>query len=156
MNRSLITLALCLAAGACGTTIRIPPSLDPGPNAALALVAQATGAQIYECRVRKGEVDAYEWAFVAPDAQLFDDAGHVVGRLVARAEAPSAGAIPWLLLAATSDGPEGSFTRVTSIQRVNTVGGTAPSVPCTRDGLGKQLRMHYSADYRFFVKRSQS
>ena len=48
MNRSLITLALCLAAGACGTTIRIPPSLDPGPNAALALVAQATGAQIYE------------------------------------------------------------------------------------------------------------
>ena len=40
---------------------------------------------------------------------------------------PSASAIPWLLLTAKSNGPEGSFSNVTSIQRVNTVGGIAPA-----------------------------
>jgi hypothetical protein len=171
MNRSVILLALCLAAGACVPTMRIPPALDPGANASLALVAQASGAQVYECRVRKGEVDAYEWSFIAPDAQLTDDGGHVIGhhgagpsweasdgsrvmgKVVARADSP-AGAIPWLLLAAENDGPDGRLSRVTSIQRVNTVGGTTPSVPCTRAVLGRQLRMHYTADYRFFVKHS--
>ena len=166
--------ALCAAgiiAAACAPTAQIPETLDPGASHALVLVLPASGAQIYECRVRKGETDAYEWAFVAPDAELYDSRGHVVGRhgagpywqaadgsriegkLVARADAPSRAAIPWLLLSATSSGQRGLFSDVTSVQRVNTAGGTAPLVPCTREGLGRQLRSHYSADYRFFVNR---
>jgi uncharacterized protein DUF3455 len=171
MNRFMLYGAPALGlAAACAPTMPIPAALDPGANSALVMVLPASGAQIYECRVRKGETDAYEWAFVAPDAELYDSRGRVIarhgvgpywqasdgsrieGKLLARADAPSNAAIPWLLLAASSTGPRGGlFSDVTRVQRVNTAGGTAPQVPCTRDGLGRQLRSHYSADYRFFA-----
>ena len=173
MNRFMLYAAPALAlAAACAPTMQIPEALDPGAHTALVMVLPASGAQIYECRVRKGETDAYEWAFVAPDAELYDSRGRVVARhgvgpywqaadgsriegtLVARADAPSNAAIPWLLLAVNSTGTRGGlFSDVTSVQRINTAGGTAPQVPCTRDGLGRQLRSHYSADYRFFVNQ---
>ena len=38
-----------------------------------------------------------------------------------------------------------------SIQRVNTVGGTAPAVACTADTRGKIVRVPYSADYYLFT-----
>ena len=168
MNR--ITLlcvvpAVSLAIGACTTVVAIPDTLQPAQSA-LAMVVPARGVQIYECRA-KGE--GHEWAFVAPDADLFDlhgqrighhgagpywqaaDGSRVVGTVKARADAPAANAIPWLLLATKDTGPAGAFSGVTSIQRVNTVGGTAPAVPCTRDANGKQARIHYAADYRFFT-----
>jgi hypothetical protein len=175
MNRFILRALpmLGLAAAACAPSpTRIPESLEPGPNMALVMVLPAAGAQIYECRVRKGEIDSYEWGFIAPDAELYDSRGQVVGRhgvgpywqaadgsrvegaLLARADAPG-GAIPWLLLSTASTGSRGLFSDVTRIQRVNTVGGTAPQIPCTRDALHRQLRVHYSADYRFFVKQPQ-
>src|SRR5438445_2374809 len=90
------------------------------------------GVQIYECRVRKDQAGGYEWAFVAPDADLFSARGNRIGRHYAgphwesndgsqilgtvkeRADAAVADAIPWLLRAATSVGSEGSFSKVTS------------------------------------------
>src|SRR5207253_551150 len=105
------------------------------------------GVQVYECRA-KG--DGHEWAFVAPEAELFDDQGkplgrhgagpvweaadgsRLVGTVSVKADAPSAGNIPWLLLATRNEGREGRFSGVTQIQRVNTMGGTAPAAPCTR------------------------
>ena len=166
-SRTLITCvpARCLAAAGCTT---IPEALEPA-NASLAMVVPAKGVQIYECRAKKDAAGAYEWAFVAPDAELFDtrgnrigrhgagpyweaaDGSRIVGSVKARADAPAAGAIPWLLINATSAGPAGSFSRVTSIQRVNTMGGTAPSKPCTGESVGKQAGVHYTADYRFFT-----
>ena len=157
--------AICLAAAGCTTTPPIPDALQPA-NASLAMVVPAKGVQIYECRAKDG---AYEWAFVAPDAELYDargnrigrhgagpyweaaDGSRIVGSVKARADAPVAGAIPWLLIDAKSAGPAGSFSGVTSIQRVNTLGGTAPAKPCTGDMLGKQAGVHYVADYRFFT-----
>ena len=41
----------------------------------------------------------------------------------ARADAPQASAIPWLLLSAKSVGGPGRFANVTSVQRIHTVGG---------------------------------
>ncbi len=158
--------ALCLATGACATLEAIPDALQPGPGASLAMVVPAKGVQRYECRAGKGAGEAPAWAFVAPDADLFDARGRRIGRhgagphwqaddgsriagtVKARAEAPDAGNIPWLLLSATSTGPAGSFSAVTSIQRVNTVGGLAPPKPCT---VGEQASVPYSADYRFFA-----
>jgi len=157
-------------AGACATMIEIPGPLTPGNDATLAMVLPAKGVQIYECRAK---ADAHEWAFVAPDAQLFNQKGQSVGhhgagpywqamdgsRVVAsvkaRADAPVAGAIPWLLLAAKSTGPTGAFSQVTSIQRVNTTGGTAPTQPCTRETVGQQARVDYAADYRFFTSTNR-
>ena len=59
------------------------------------------------------------------------DGSKIAGTVKERADAPLADAIPWLLLTAKSVGPEGSFSKVTSIQRVNTVGGVAPTTGCS-------------------------
>jgi hypothetical protein len=158
----LPVLAAILAAGAC--TAPVAAVLDAGPEAVLARVVPARGVQIYECRDRK-DAQATEWVFVAPDAELLDTRGHVVGKhgagpywqsndgsritakVKARADAPVAGAIPWLLLEATDAGIPGAFSGVTHIQRVETQGGIAPATACVR---GEQARVPYTAEYRFF------
>jgi FtsP/CotA-like multicopper oxidase with cupredoxin domain len=160
MKRSSIVLSL-LAAG-CASTVPVPDSLKPGANESLALIVPAKGVQIYECR-------AGSWAFVAPEAHLFDRAGKkigshyagphweaadgskVVATVRARADAPAAGNIPWLLLGTKSVGAEGAFSKVTSIQRVATVGGVAPAGGCSQPGA--RARVAYSADYYLFTAR---
>lgn len=174
MNTIVRLMPCLLAAGitACASTTApaIPTLLDPGPTTKLAMVVAATGVQIYECRAKKDAV-GYEWAFVAPDADLLDARGSVVGRHGAgpywqandgsrvvgtvreRADAPEANAIPWLLLATRSTGAEGAFSRVTSIQRVSTTGGVAPSTGCSAEAVGKTARIAYTADYRLFTAK---
>jgi len=165
-----LLLATGIVAAACTIGSGIPRTLEP-TGSMLAMVAPASGVQVYECRIRQGDIDAFEWAFVAPDAKLYDqdgkeigthgagpvwianDGSRVMGKLVARADSPISGSIPWLLLAATSTGPAGRFSAVTSIQRVNTLGGTAPSKPCNLESLGKKAGVHYTADYRFFIQK---
>ena len=79
------------------------------------------------------------------------DGSRIVGATKERADAPTGGSIPWLLLAAKSDGPEGSFSKVTSVQRLHTVGGVAPRGGCFQAEAGTQLRIGYTADYYFFA-----
>jgi hypothetical protein len=174
MYRTSSLAAAALVAGCAGTQQSspiIPDQLDPGAKEAMTLIVPAKGVQIYECRASKDKAGAYEWAFVAPEAELFDTTGGAIGRhyagphwestdgskvlakVVARADAPKAGDIPWLLLGAKSVGPEGSFSKVTSIQRVNTVGGVAPKVGCSQDNAGTPARVPYTADYYFFTAR---
>jgi hypothetical protein len=170
MNRTSRWLApacaLALAAHAGTPPADIPAPLHPASNETLAATVAASGVQIYECRAGAA---GFEWAFVAPDADLFDERGRPVGRhgagphweaadgsrvvgtLKARADAPAAGAVPWLLLSVRPSGPQGMFSRVTSIQRVNTAGGVAPSTPCTVDTMGATARVRYTADYRLFA-----
>jgi hypothetical protein len=149
---------------ACGASLQssvsaaeVPDKLKPGANETLATVAHAKGVQ------------EYEWAFVAPEADLFDaggvrfghhfagphweaaDGSRILGATKERADAPAAGAIPWLLLAAKSDGPEGEFSRFTSVQRINTVGGVAPKGGCSQSAIGTTVRINYAADYYFFA-----
>ena len=149
----------------------VPDKLKPAANESVAMIVPAKGVQIYECRARKDPVGGYEWAFVAPEADLFDtrerrigrhyggphweavDGSKIVGAVKERADAPVAAAIPWLLLAAKSVGPEGSFSKVTSIQRVNTAGGAAPEAGCSATATGKSARIPYTADYYFFAVR---
>jgi hypothetical protein len=171
------TLALCLPAllAACASQpsappLAVPDNLRPAANETLHSVIGAKGVQIYECRTKKDQPSATEWAFVAPEAELYDaqgklvgkhyggphweasDGSKVVGAVKARADAPLAGAIPWLLLGAKSVGPAGTFSKITSIQRVSTVNGVAPSADsCTAATLGKQARVGYTADYRMFA-----
>ncbi len=70
-----------------------------------------------------------------------------------RADAPRSDAIPWLLLTSKSDGPAGSFSKVTSVQRVNTVGGIAPAAGCSQSNAGTVGRISYTADYYFFTAK---
>jgi hypothetical protein len=162
-------LAGCATGPAAPTSV--PAALEPAGKQSLAMVLPATGVQIYECRAAANRPGAYEWAFVAPDAELFDQAGKRIGRhyagphweaadgsrvvasVAARADAPRTDAIPWLLLTARSVGPEGAFSKVTSIQRTNTVGGLAPSEGCSAAAAGAIARVDYRADYRLFTAR---
>ena len=151
--------------------VQVPDNLNPGANESLAMIVSAKGVQIYECRARKDQLRDYEWAFVAPEADLFDAAGTRIGRHYAgpqwestdgskilgsvkeRADAPAADAIPWLLLTAKSVGSEGSFSKVTSVQRVSTVGGVAPKTGCSQAAAGTPARINYTADYYFFTRK---
>lgn len=162
MQRVFLVLVTAVAIGAAIAQDfkAIPENLRPAANESLKRVISARGVQIYECRQRK-------WVFVAPEADLYDSRGNLVGRHYAgphweatgdgskvigtvksSVDAPEAGAIPWLLLGARSVGGKGYFSDVTSIQRVSTHGGVAPRDACPRDGF--QARVSYTAEYNFF------
>ena len=167
----VLVLLLAACASPPMSMVAVPDKLKPGANESLAMIVAAKGVQIYECRARKDQAGEYEWAFVAPEADLFDARGNRIGRhyagphweatdgskvlgtLKERADAPVADAIPWLLLATKSVGSEGSFSKVTSIQRVNTVGGVAPKAGCSQATAGAPARINYTADYYFFTAK---
>ncbi len=159
-------LPLLLAACASPPAVSWPAGLAPAPGESWLMTVPARGVQIYECRA--GAAGA-SWAFVAPEAELFDAASRPIGRhgagpvwqaadgsrvegtLVARADAPVADAIPWLLLKTRSTGPTGRFSQVTTIRRIHTVGGTAPRSGCGPESLGSTARIPYTADYLLYT-----
>jgi hypothetical protein len=168
------TAVLTTLLGACGSAppaTPVPAALNAPAGAQRAFVHHARGVQIYECRLADGAA-APAWAFVAPEAQLFDgaasntavgthgagpfwqggDGSRIVGTVKARADAPAAGAIPWLLLSTQAQGGgAGAMSAVSHIQRINTAGGVAPAAGCAaRDDAGKRARVPYTADYVYF------
>lgn len=177
MDRKFIVSSLALCVVACASlqkpiaTVNVPDGLKPAANESLAMIVAAKGVQIYECREKKDQPGSYDWAFVAPEADLFDTSGRKIGKhyagphwestdgskiagtVKASADAPQAGAIPWLFLVTNSVGPEGSFSKITSIQRVNTVGGVPPKTGCAQSTRGSHARIPYVADYYFLAQK---
>src|SRR5690348_15543211 len=94
----------------------------PPQGSALLLEAVADGVQIYTCEA-KGSL--FQWAFKAPEANLFDKQGRqigthfagptwkmadgstIVGEVVTKPDAPEKDAIQWLLLRAKSHEGQG-------------------------------------------------
>jgi hypothetical protein len=149
----------------------VPATLQPPAGEKLAFSVAASGVQIYACTAAEGEA-APKWAFVAPEAVLHDatgtgaevgthgagphwlwsDGSKVTGKVEAKADAPAASNIPWLLLKTTPGGLAGRLAPVTYIQRVHTAGGVAPASGCaSKDDAGRQVRVPYTSDYLFFV-----
>ena len=146
----------------------VPETLKPSADEHASFTLAAHGVQIYECRSKD---DKTGWVFVAPEAQLYDegrrvgshyagptweldDGSRVAGTVKARADAPLAGAIPWLLLTAKSVGTAGQLANITSIQRLNTSGGNAPTTGCaTPADLGRMARIPYYTQYVYFKKK---
>jgi len=163
---SLLLLAACSSMQTTAL-VAVPDNIKASANETLARVVPAKGVQIYECRASTNKAGTYEWAFVAPEADLFDRSGNkigthyagphwesadgskLVGKVKSSAPAPGDGAIPWLLLAVKSVGTDGSFSKINSIQRVNTVGGVAPKGGCSQSAVGTTERVPYTADYYF-------
>lgn len=175
MNKIVLLAALMVLLAGCTNetpvaTVAVPEPVKAPSGEAVSRVVPAKGVQIYECRAVKDRAGAFEWGFIAPDAELFDTRGQKIGKHYAgpvweaadgskiagavkgRADAPRQGDIPWLLLGTTASGPQGSFSQVTFIQRVNTVGGAAPAVPCASANLGAMARVPYTADYYFLTR----
>jgi len=145
-----------------------PPQLQPPANEQLLLQVHAKGDQVYTC---KSDAAQFSWTLKAPDAQLFDkngkpfgkhfagpsweasDGSRVTGKAVANSPSPDADSIPWLLVSVVSHEGSGVLSRVTSIQRLNTKGGKAPASGCDASHAGQELRVPYSADYRFYAPK---
>jgi hypothetical protein len=167
MKRRILVAAVCAAFMAGASVVRADDTvLAPPAGAALLLRVAADGVQIYACETTdKGGA----WVFKAPDAALFDadsrqvgthfagpswklaDGSVVVGDVAARADAPEASAIPWLLLRAKSHDGAGTLANAAFIRRIDTQGGTAPKAGCDAAHIADQARMRYSAVYEFYA-----
>jgi hypothetical protein len=139
----------------------VPDNLKPPAGTKIVLEAHATGDQVYTC-------DGTSWVFSRPDAKLFDESGkqigshfagptweasdgsRVMGKAIANAT-PDPQSIPWLLLEAKAHEGSGVLTSVTHIQRLETVGGTAPVEGCDAARKGEESRSHYTAIYVFYA-----
>jgi hypothetical protein len=125
----------------------------------LLLHAFGVGVQIYTW-------NGTSWGTAVPAATLYaDEGGHgvvadhfagpswksnsgstVVGTVAERCT-PDVASIAFLALNAVADGAPGLFQRVNFIQRLNTVGGNAPTTP---GSLGQVAKIPYTADYLFY------
>lgn len=160
---------LCASLAGCASTPPATPlQLHVPPGESLIKEFHATGVQIYECAPGKNDPSQFEWAFRGPEAKLLtsrggiagrhyagptwesNDGSAVVGEVIGNSPSPQPGAIPWLLLRAKGTAGKGVFTQVRFIQRLNTVGGSAPGASCRKEQVGQQLRANYSADYYFY------
>ena len=134
------------------------PTLAAPEGSTLVLHAFGIGVQIYHW-------NGTSWGSATPAATLYADAGGngqvathfagpswqsnsgslVVGTVLNRCT-PDAASIAWLSLSAVPSG-DGIFAKVKFIQRLNTVGGNAPSTPGV---LSQEARVPYTADYLFY------
>ena len=151
----------------------VPADIEAPTSAALVVQLAARGTQNYKCQANASTAGGAEWKLVAPEAELFRSAepgAELAGTHGAgpswtlkdgsgakgdapnakRAPSPEAGAIPWLLLPAQSNGQPGELQGVTLVQRVQTHGGIAPASGCTTSTVGAETKVPYTATYVFY------
>jgi hypothetical protein len=162
MRHALIPLS-CLVAMPGFAQAQVPAAIAaPGESAVATWHAQ--GAQVYECKA--GADGKLAWAFREPIAALLLD-GKTIGRhyagpnwehldgsaviakVAGNAPAPGAKNIPWLKLEVVSRRGTGALSSVTTVQRINTVGGKHEGA-C--DKAGALHSAPYAADYVFLKK----
>jgi hypothetical protein len=146
----------------------VPPSLQPPAGEKLVLQAHATGSQIYTCGA--GTDGKPAWTLKAPDADLHDhkgvvighhsagpswkykDGSQVIGKAIAHTDAPAGPSIPWLLVSAIGHSGDGLFAGVTYVQRLHTEGGLPPTAAeCDPAKPTAEARSSYTADYYFYA-----
>jgi hypothetical protein len=140
----------------------VPAAIAAPADQRLRFVLPADGVQIYMCTANAA--GATSWTFIAPNANLFksedlfgthfigpvwqaNDGSAVKAARIAGATV-DATAIPWLLLGSVGNVGPGKLANISSIQRLNTVGGVAPAASeCTPATLGTVAQVHYTTDY---------
>src|SRR5258707_12959855 len=152
LSRTALAFLLLL-----GTLVSAPAAETPLPNAIAApgetvvLSVDAEGAQVYECKA--GADGKLGWTFREPIATLLadgktvgrhyvgpswehSDGSAVVGKTVGNAPGTTANDIPWLKLEVASRRGSGILSDVTTVQRINTMGGKLEG-PCDKAGTFK-------------------
>lgn len=146
----------------------VPDKIKAPAGEQVILRAHASGSQIYVCQ--QGTDGKFAWTLKAPEAELRDNQGKIIGhhsagpawkhndgseitgKAVARADAPSPDAIPWLLLNVVSHSGSGFLAAVTSVQRINTKGGQPPATAeCGMARQNSEVKVPYTADYYFYA-----
>ena len=176
--RSLIALSAVVALAACSgmgskpmtmySQASLPDAVKVPTGNRVAMETVGAGDITYECRVKAGAPGQFEWFFVGPDAKLNDRSGKQVGKYFGPpatwesmdgskvtatqvAVAPNGAAnIPYQLVKANPAMGNGSMQGVTYIQRVATMGGVAPAMPCAATSVGQKQVVKYQADYIFY------
>jgi Protein of unknown function (DUF3455) len=164
----LVALLACCASAPRPATTSVPENLRVPADQQFLLRAVARGAQIYTCEP-VADRTTFDWKLKAPEADLFDAGGAIIGRhsagpswqladgsrivgeMVQRS--PAQGAIPWLLLRVKSHDGAGALANANYVLRVDTVGGVAPAAGCDADRAGTETRVAYSASYDFYGSR---
>jgi hypothetical protein len=153
-------LTLVTAAPAAET---LPDAVQaPGETAVVTLHAE--GAQVYECKA--GSDGKLAWAFREPIATLFEngktvgrhyagpnweyaDGSAVTAKAVGNAPGATANDIPLLKLEVTARRGSGALANISTVQRINTVGGKLDGA-CDKPGAWRSIP--YSAEYVFLRK----
>ena len=165
-----LTLLIATIPAALGQTIARPnvPDQIAAPSAEdVVLVTHASGSQIYTCTGTDGK---YAWVLKAPEAELHDQQGAVIGhhfagptwkdgdgsevtgKATAKVNSPDPNSIAWLLVTVTGHAGEGVFSPVTTIQRINTKGGQPPPpTACNAAQQNVEIKSSYTADYYFYA-----
>jgi hypothetical protein len=149
----------------------VPAVLTPDPDQTIKASLLGVGVQVYMCTATAS--GGFAFTFVTPFANLLNDAGRLVGThfigptwqandgsaVVAAVDQRATvdpTAIQWLLLDVTSqNGIDGRFDDVTSIQRLATVGGLAPTTGCDAAHVGSIAEAPYSAQYVFYKTKDR-
>ena|SRR5258708_6592328 len=148
----------------------VPDNLKATAGEEVVLQTHATGVQVYGCQA--GADGKTVWTLKRPEAELFDahgkkigqhgagpswkhnDGSEVTGKMAAKADAPSADSIPWLLVNVINRSGSGVLSRVTTIQRIHTQGGQSPSAAdCNGSSANSEVKIKYSADYYFYAPK---
>jgi hypothetical protein len=175
VNLTLPALALALltfASPAKGEDLQAPELPAPACDSLNVEAGNRLSSHLYALGVQIYTWTGTNWLFVGPEAALFADQCYDTqvgvhyggptwaaddGSTVKAARefdcTPFRGAIPWLRLRATATSGNGRFARVTYIQRVNTIGGTAPAQAGAF--VGDEARVPYTAEYYFYRATSQ-
>lgn len=165
----LVTLPLFAACASTPIAPMVPAAIAVPAGHKVAMTTVGVGEITYECRAKADAPGAYAWAFVAPVATLFNadktktvgsyyagptwqaiDGSKVTGKQLAVSPAASPTAIPLQLVQAAPASGSGDMVGVSYIQRLNTIGGVAPTSSCDAATAGAKQQVKYQADYVFY------
>jgi Protein of unknown function (DUF3455) len=145
----------------------VPDAIQAPAGLQVAVYAHATGSQVYTCQASSD--GKFAWTLKAPDAELHDrkdkiighhsagpswklaDGSEVTGKAAAHVDSLDPDSIPWLLVNVVSHSGKGALSDVTTIQRVRTHGGKAPSDGCDAAHANAETKTSYAADYYFYA-----
>jgi hypothetical protein len=154
------TGALCASQATAQMAKPVPPAVA-APGAKIVAKFQGVGAQIYECtRNKDGKL---AWVFREPIAALifngktvgrhyagptweYTDGSKIVGKVTGHAPGATADDVAWLKLHVIKHRGHGMFSKVNTVQRLDTDGGGLAG-SCEAAGAFKSVA--YSATYVF-------
>jgi hypothetical protein len=160
-----------------GQETAVPASIQVPAGSKLLLHVYGKGVQVYTCQVSAVDTTQYAWVLLEAKAILYagaeygekavrhyfnanhhpvwetEDGSSVEGTKLQQADAPDQGAIPWLLLKASSSSGTGPIVSTAFIQRINTKGGKAPATGADVRQKGQKIEVAYSAEYLFYANK---
>ena len=157
-----------------GQETAVPGPVQVPAGSKLLLRVKGRGVQVYTCQASPTDTTQYVWVLLEAKAMLYagaeyrektvrhyfnakhhpvwetEDGSSVEGTKLEQADAPDPGAIPWLLLKASSSSGTGPIVSTAFIQRLNTRGGKPPGGHPGSDQKGEKIEVAYSAEYLFY------